>query len=173
MIYDDSGYFLSDKINSKNFVGVVKAEDLFPDTGETYMIAATYERIYLNPQEYFYFLNDYLSNYESTDEDEFPSDFKQCRNIMVDNSILKGFLSKNCMELDNPDVANQIMLLLRTDQPHYLWYSEYNCDDYRYVLVADPTYPSTTKENVFPYGGFYCKPDGDGLSLLTKVKKEN
>lgn len=173
VVYDDSGYFLSGKTESKNFVGIVEAVDLFPDTGETYMIAATYERVYLNPQEYFYFLDDYLSDYESEEEDEFPSNFKQCRNIVVDNTILKNFLRKNCMELDNPDVAEQMELLLRTDQPHYLWYSEYNCDDYRYVLVADPTYPSATKEIIFPYGGFYCKPDGDGMSFLTKVKRVN
>lgn len=173
IVYDDSGYFLSDKTESKNFVGIVEAEDLFPDTGETYMIAATYERVYLNPQEYFYFLNDYLSTYESNEEDEFPKDFRECRNIMVDNTILKGFLNKNCMELNNLDVAEQMKLLLQTDQPHYLWYSEYTCDDYRYVLVADPTYPSATKETIFPYGGFYCKPDGDGISFLTKVEKRN
>ena len=173
IVYDDSGYFLSDKAESKNFVGIVKAEDLFPDTGETYMIAATYERVYLNPQEYFHFLDDYLSDYEKKEEDEFPSNFRQCRNIMVDNAILKGFLNKNCMELDNPDIGKQMKLLLETDQPHYLWYSEYTCEDYRYVLLADPTYPSATSETIFPYGGFFCKPEGEGISFLTKVKKRN
>lgn len=171
LVYDDSGYFLSQKAKSKNFIGTVKAMDLFPDNGETYMIAATYERIYLNPQEYFYFLDDYLTDYESDGKDNFPNNFTQCRNIMVDNVILKGFLSENCMELDNFDVAKQLELFLKTDQPHYLWYSEYSCDDYRHILVADPTYPSATKENIFPYGGFYCKSDGNGISFLTKVTK--
>ena len=77
------------------------------------------------------------------------------------------------MELDNPEVAKQLELLLKTDQPHYLWYSEYNCDDYRYILVADPTYPSATKEIIFPYGGFFCNHNNDGLNFLTQVKKDD
>lgn len=173
IVYDDSGYFLSEKTESSNFVGIVRATDLFPDMGETYMIAATYERVYLNPQEYFHFLDDYLKNYERDDEDDFPTNFSQCRNVIVDNTILKNFLSKNCMELDNPEVAKQLELLLKTDQPHYLWYSEYNCDDYRYILVADPTYPSATKEIIFPYGGFFCNHNNDGLNFLTQVKKDD
>ena len=90
---------------------------------------------------------------------------------MIDNTILKGFLSKNCMELEDPNIAKQIDLLLKTDQPHYLWYSEYNYCDYRCILIADPTYPLTTKQNIF-HGCFYCRPDGNGISLLTRVKKE-
>lgn len=170
VVYDDSGYFLSDKTQSPNFIGIVKAEDLFPNQGETYMIAATYERVYLNPQEYFGFLDNYLKNYESEENDEFPGDFSQCRNIIVDNSVLKQYLCHFCMELDNPDVKQNMEVLLKMNLPHYLWYSEYTCEDYRYVLVADPTYPSVTKENIFPYDGFYCKPDGNGISLLTEVK---
>ena len=171
IVYDDSGYFLNGNTGSKNFVGVAKAEELFPEQGETYMIAATYERVYLDPQEYLYFLDDYLADYERTEYDKFPESFKECRNIIVDNTILKGFLSKNCIELDDPDVERQMELLLKTNQSHYLWYSEYDCDDYRYVLVADPTYPPATKESIFPYGGFFCNPSGYGLSFLTKVNK--
>ena len=170
VVYDDSGYFLSGKTQSPNFIGIVKAEALFPNQGETYMIAATYERVYLNPQEYFGFLDNYLKNYESEEEDNFPTNFSQCRNIIIDNSVLKKYLCHFCMELDNPDVKQNLEVLLKMNLPHYLWYSEYTSEDYRYVLVADPTYPSVTKENIFPYDGFYCKPDGNGISLLTKVK---
>lgn len=170
IVYDDSGYFLSGKIKSINFIGVVGAEDLFPAQGETYMIAATYERVYLNPQEYFGFLNDYLDGYESEEEDDFPQSFCQCRNIIIDNSILKQYLSHFCMELDNSDVAQKMEVLLKMNLPHYLWYSEYASEDYKFILVADPTYPSATKENIFPYGGFYCRPEGNGISLLTEVR---
>ena len=170
VIYDDSGYFLSEINQSKNFIGIVRAADLFPDKGETYMIAATYERVYLNPQEYFGFLDDYLDNYESKKEDEFPDNFNQCRNLIVDNTLLKHFLRCSSLELDNPDIVSKMDELLKIDLPHYLWYSEYNCEDYRYILVADPTYPSATRENIFPYGGFFCSPKGYGISLLTKVE---
>lgn len=169
IVYDDSGYFLSEKAGSVNFIGSVEAEDLFPNQGVTYMIAATYERVYLNPQGYFGFLNEYLENFEKKEEDQFPVHFAQCRNMIVDNVVVKNFLKFNCMELD--DVTDRNMdLLLQTDLPHYLWYSEYNCREYRFVLVADPTYPSATGENIFPYGGFFCIPEGNGMSLLTRVE---
>lgn len=170
VVYDDSGYFLSEKNKSKNFIGIVGAEDLFPHQGETYMIAATYERVYLNPHEYFGFLDDYLDGYESKEDDDFPKSFSQCRNIIIDNSLLKKYLCQFCMELDNSEVMQRMEVLLKMDLPHYLWYSEYTSEDYRFVLVADPTYPSKTKENIFPYGDFFCKPEGDGISLLTAVK---
>ncbi len=169
IIYDDSGFFLNRAVGENNFVGAVTADYLFPKEGDTYMIAATYERIYLKSQGYFQFLDKYLSSLESSSDDNFPSSFFDCRNIIVDNTTVKSFLREHCIEMEDEDTRKRLNEFLTSNQPHYLWFSEYTGKKGRWVLLADPTLPPNTWESIFPYDFFMCDLEADGMSLLTHI----
>lgn len=171
IIYDDSGYYLSKTIESINFVGVVSFDQLFyrGESNCIYMVAATYQRMYLNPQEYFMMLDEYLSFADCDEDEDFPQQHYRLRSLFVDNTCLKHFLKTKCIEQDDSKIVDRLTAFLETDQPHYLWYSEYCTAIGRFVFLADPTFPVNTRQIIFPYGMFICDPNGDGVSLLTKV----
>lgn len=148
IVYDDSGVFLQQVTHKNNFIGTVSNRDLFPNTNDTtYLICATHGRVYLTAAEYDEFVSEYIKKADLSDEDIIRK-----RNIIVDNTDIKCHLSNiiKTKEISDTYINNEIINLINSDLPHYLWYTELHFNDgFMLVLIGDPTYPVNTNLNIF------------------------
>lgn len=168
IIYDDSGVFLQNVIGENSFIGTVSNKNLFPNNNETtYLICATHSRVYLTAAEYDGFVDEFISNLDIGNHI-----FKK-RNIIVDNSDIKSHLL-TILNINNPNVflteslKEDIINLINSDLPHYLWYTELHFrDNSMIVLIGDTTYPVNTHLNIFKLW-FWISSDYQ-LKLLTHI----
>lgn len=143
------------------------------------LLMSEHERIYIDFKRYQIYLFEHLRGYAQLDEnkstilstifdDENLSDKVLLRNIIVDNSLLKEFLS----EQKTAEQESQILALLNHNLPHYLWYTEISIDNKSFCISADPTmyYDTLDLEKLFLHTSPIGILEGMSMTLLTKAR---
>lgn len=164
IIYDDSGAFLNNATHKNTFIGMVSNTQLFPNNNNTtYLICARHGRVYLTAEEYDGFVDQEIDtlgiNYTC---------IIRKRNIIIDNVDLKShLLSLLNLKIDfDSDTKREIMNLINSNLPHYLWYTELLLlDNSIIVFIGDITYPVNTYLDIFKL--HFWIPSDYQLSLLT------
>lgn len=164
IIYDDSGVFLQQVVKKNNFIGTVSNRDLFPNNNDTtYLICATHGRIYLTAAEYDGFVLERINGLGIDKKNIIKK-----RNIIIDNTDLKSHLLlilNSEKDIDN-ELRKNIIDLINSNLPHYLWYTELHLNsDIMLILIGDTTYPVNTHLDIFKLT-FYVSSNYQ-LKLLT------
>ena len=145
-------------------------DDLDPNIENAWnFIGGTHERVYLQPDEYLTFLREHINIYNSEGQ-PVQKDISDCRNLLVDNSTLREYLANHVYAEEDGNYAPGYITFSKMNLPHYLWYTEVQVSDHVcMLLIADPTYPWTTSEEIFVFGDLYG--EVSPLSQLTEITK--
>lgn len=169
IIYDDSGYYTSNRRNSgredipfMDIISWAEIEEVLKDDSDKdetcgFIIYPLHEKVYIL---YDKLIEDHCRPLLKPLENS--NSFTNKRVLIVDNRIVKKHLSNLLIvpndkwdneEIDetyDKEVENEIKQLLSHNLPHYIWVLELqHCNNKRSFILANPTLNPITRKNIF------------------------
>lgn len=155
VVYDDSGYFLKKGFEQNGFVAAISWDELkeYILPGDSFIIYPIHEKVYLMYDD---FKSIFFHMFEKVPEliklkAENACELDKTRFLIADNRDIKKFFREFVLpdSLQSELLYNEIVVLLKINMPHYVWYCEVPVDEGYLIFIADPTYGNLTKKYIF------------------------
>lgn len=151
VIYDDSGFFLKYVVDKDGFVALVSWKELeeIINKGSSFIICPIHEKVYLYYEDIVSQLNYQLQHVTGLNKINEASKKGKVRYALVDNRIIKKFISSIDNNKRTQYEKNELHKILSMGLPHYVWYCEIKYEESYVIYIADPTYSRETSKNIF------------------------